>query len=99
MFFGSKRMEMAKRGAREETTLLPASLCDLCPDETGVVEETLWRTEHAALLESYGFYPGCPVTRVGSAPQGDPVIYRLEGRLVAVRKETAAKITVRRAKK
>lgn len=74
-------------------------MCDLSPGETGVVQETLWQEEHADLLASYGFFPGSPVTRVGSAPQGDPLIFRLEGRLVAVRRETAAVIMVTRENK
>jgi len=71
-------------------------LADLCSGETGIVQGTRWQTEHAELLASYGFFPGSVVTRVNSAPQGDPLIYRLEGRLVAVRRETAADIMVSR---
>lgn len=74
-------------------------MCDLSPGENGVVQETLWQEEHAELLASYGFLPGSSVTRVGSAPQGDPLIFRLDGRMVAVRRETAAEIMVAREKK
>ena len=69
-------------------------LCDLAPGETAVVHDSSWLAENSALLESYGFFSGSTVTRVGSAPQGDPLIFRLERRLVAVRRETAAGILV-----
>ena len=71
-------------------------LSDLKPGESAVVLDSRWQSKHAALLSSYGFFPGSQVVRVGSAPQGDPLIFRLDGRLVAVRSETAAEIEVRR---
>ncbi len=70
------------------------SLCDLAPGESALVQDSVWQAENSALLESYGFFPGSQVTRVGNAPQGDPLIFRLDRRLVAVRRETAANILV-----
>lgn len=84
------------------STIFAASVCALCDlgvGEQGIVQETPWQREHADLLESYGFFPGSAVIRVSSAPQGDPLIYRLDRRVVAVRKETAAEIIVSREKK
>lgn len=71
-------------------------LSDLRPGEAATILENPWQSAHADLLSSYGFFPGTPVHRVGSAPEGDPLLFRLEGRLVAVRRETAAQILVSR---
>ena len=84
-------------GVAGSATLFP--LCRLHVGETGIVQETSWQAEHQELLASYGFFPGSRVTRMSCAPQGDPLIYRLEGRLVAVRKETAGEIMVTRENK
>jgi Fe2+ transport system protein FeoA len=90
-----------KTGVGRSTDSAPpvCALSDLGVGEQGIVQETPWQTEHAELLESYGFFAGSAVTRVSSAPQGDPLIYRLDRRVVAVRKETAAEIMVSREKK
>ncbi len=92
---------MSAPGSDESTAPFPVvcPICDLSPGESGVVQETLLQEEHAEILASYGFFPGSSVTRVGSAPQGDPLIFRLDGRMVAVRRETAAVIMVAREKK
>jgi hypothetical protein len=41
VIFGSKHVELERRSIGEQATLSPASLCDLRPGETGVVEETV----------------------------------------------------------
>lgn len=51
---------------------------------------------HSELLEGYGIAPGARVARERSAPQGDPIIFRVEGRLVALRREDAVHVLVRR---
>ncbi len=70
------------------------SLCELAAGERAIIHDSVWQAENSVLLESYGFFPGSAVTRIGSAPQGDPLIFRLDRRLVAVRRETAANILV-----
>lgn len=47
--------------------------------------ETQWRRR---LLE-LGFIPGTAIVRVGQAPMGDPLTYRIRGALVALRAEDA----------
>lgn len=92
-----------KDGLAQKTRVAPSAtfcaLSDLRVGEQGIVQDTSWQTEHTDLLESYGFFPGSVVTRVSNAPQGDPLIYRLDRRVVAVRKETAAEIIVSRERK
>ncbi len=48
------------------------------------------------LLER-GIVPGCKVCPVRHAPAGGPTIYRVDGHLVALRKETASCLCVRSA--
>ena len=98
MIFRFKRDEVQENRPVDQVTVAApdCSLCDLHPGETGLVQETSWQIAHEGLLASYGFFPGSAVTRVGNAPQGDPLIFRLDRRLVAVRRETAARITITR---
>jgi Fe2+ transport system protein FeoA len=80
-----------------EPLLIPLAtrpLCELPVGDSAVVQDSVWHAHNSALLESYGFFPGVKVTRIGSAPQGDPLIFRLDRRLVAVRRETASHILV-----
>lgn len=48
------------------------------------------------LLER-GIVPGCTVCPVRSAPVGGPMVYRVDGNLVALRKETASCLCVKSA--
>jgi len=47
-------------------------------------------------LMALGFVPGVLVTAAGSAPGGDPLIFRVDGTEVALRRETARRLTVER---
>ncbi|MBZ5567032.1 MAG: ferrous iron transport protein A [Acidobacteriia bacterium] len=53
----------------------------------------------AAELMDLGFIPGAHVTPAYSGLGGDPRVYRLEGSLVALRREAAYQIEVRIAGK
>jgi ferrous iron transport protein A len=52
--------------------------------------ETQWRRR---LLE-LGFIPGTAIVRVGQAPMGDPLTYRIRGALVALRIDDAKGVEV-----
>ena len=49
-----------------------------------------------ALLER-GIVPGCKLCPVRHAPAGGPTVYRVDGDLIAMRKDTAACLCVRDA--
>ena len=51
--------------------------------------------EDAARLMALGFVPGVQVSRARSAPGGDPVVFRVDGAEVALRRETARRMTLR----
>ena len=48
------------------------------------------------LLEQ-GIVPGCKLCPVRHAPAGGPIVYRVDGALVALRRETASCLCVRSA--
>jgi len=73
-------------------------LCDLCLGESGVITRLSLQMSSAELLESFGFVQGARVIAEQSAPQGDPKICRLDGRLIAVRRQDALGILVVRGK-
>lgn len=41
-----------------------------------------------------GMIPGCLVTAAHQAPAGDPVVYRVDGTEIALRRETSRKIGI-----
>ena len=45
-----------------------------------------------------GFLPGSTVTAARSAPGGDPLVFRVDGAEIALRRETAAFLRLRPAK-
>jgi len=71
-------------------------LTDLGKGEAATITEIADAYEHSELLEGYGIAPGARVARERNAPQGDPIIFRVEGRLVALRREDAEHVLVRR---
>jgi len=51
----------------------------------------------ASLME-LGFVPGTQITAGRSAPGGDPQVFQVDGSEIALRRETARRLTVRRQK-
>jgi ferrous iron transport protein A len=94
----NSKMTTGQVGDSEASGRAVCSLCDLSPGESGEIREISGHSDYAALLECYGFVPGALVRAERSAPQGDPKIYRLDGRLVAVRRQDAKGILVVREK-
>ncbi len=73
-------------------------LCNLGLGESGFITKISLQMSSAELLESFGFVQGAYVIAERSTPQGDPKIYRLDGRLIAVRRQDALEILVVRGK-
>ena len=71
-------------------------LTDLGKGEAGTITEIAETYPHSDLLEGYGIAPGARVARERTAPQNDPIVFRVEGRLVALRREDAVHVLVRR---
>ena len=73
------------------------SLVDLRRGESGVLERLDVPEDEARRLMELGFLPGHTVTRANAAPGGDPRVFRVDGSEVALRRETARRLVLRRA--
>jgi Fe2+ transport system protein FeoA len=85
---------LARRPLRQSLCLFAERL-DLLPLGAEGVVEALDLPEGAARrLQELGFVPGSRVLAAWSAPGGDPRVYRVDGAEVALRRETASKVSV-----
>jgi ferrous iron transport protein A len=73
-----------------------ATLVDLRRGESGVVDRIDLPTDDARRLMELGFLPGTRVTAGHSAPGGDPRVFQVDGSEIALRKETARLMKIRR---
>lgn|SRR5579884_509206 len=74
----------------------PSTLADLRPGEEGVLDRLDVPEDIARRLMELGFLPGHAVVRAHSAPGGDPRVFRVDGSEVALRRETASRLHVRK---
>ncbi len=74
----------------------PASLVDLRRGEHGIIDRLELPDDVAVRLMELGFLPGSRVTAAGSAPGGDPRVFRVDGSEIALRRETAEHLVLRR---
>lgn len=74
---------------------MTSTLADLLPGDTGVLAGLDLPVEDADRLMALGFIPGVRVTLARVAPGGDPVVFRVDGADVALRRETARRMTLR----
>ncbi len=72
-----------------------ASLVDLRQGEQGVLDRLELPDDVSRRLMELGFVPGSPITAAMSAPGGDPRVFRVDGSEIALRRETAACLTIR----
>lgn len=70
------------------------TLADLPVGAGGVLRTLDLAPDQAQYLMELGFLPGVRVTAIGSAPGGDPRIYRVDGSDVALRRETARHLSL-----
>ncbi|MBI5084126.1 MAG: ferrous iron transport protein A [Candidatus Solibacter usitatus] len=82
-----------KNGARANG---PASLADLGENEEGTLERIDLPADFAHRLMELGFVPGHAITVAHSAPGGDPRVFRVDGSEIALRRETARHILLRK---
>jgi ferrous iron transport protein A len=78
-------------------TLL-ASLLDLRHGDAAILDGIDLPSDDARRLMELGFLPGTQITAGRSAPGGDPRIFQVDGSEIALRRETAKRLTVRRKK-
>lgn len=71
------------------------SLMELRRGEHGVLDRLDLPADISQRLMELGFLPGSPVVAAGSAPGGDPRVFRVDGAEIALRRETAARLILR----
>jgi Fe2+ transport system protein FeoA len=75
-----------------------ASLMDLRRGDAAIVDGIDLPIDDARRLMELGFVPGTQITAGRSAPGGDPQVFQVDGSEIALRRETARRISVRRKK-
>ena len=76
-----------------------ATLVDLRRGDAAILEGIDLPVEEARRLMELGFLPGTRITAGQSAPGGDPRVFQVDGSEIALRRETARRLSVRVDKK
>jgi ferrous iron transport protein A len=71
-----------------------AKLVDLRCGEHAILDRIDLPADDARRLMELGFLPGTQVTAGRSAPGGDPRVFQVDGSEIALRLETAARMSV-----
>ena len=90
---------MLQLGGNSKPLEPPATLVDLRRGEAAILDSIELPGEDARRLMELGFLPGMQITAGLSAPGGDPRVFQVDGSEVALRRETARQLKVRRPKK
>ena len=90
-------LQLSFKKARHAARFAPATLAELRKGEHGVLDRIELPDDIARRLMELGFLPGARVTRGGSAPGGYPRVFRVDGSEIALRRETAARLILRRS--
>jgi ferrous iron transport protein A len=72
-----------------------ATLVDLRRGDAAILDRIDLPGDDARRLMELGFLPGTRVTAGRSAPGGDPQVFQVDGSEVALRRETARRLTVK----
>jgi Fe2+ transport system protein FeoA len=76
------------------TRIAAASLRELPPRHRATVVAVTGDDPLAQRLLACGLWPGAVVERIGSAPFGDPLLFRVQGYRLALRRDEAARVQV-----
>ena len=75
---------------------LPGKLSELREGEAGILDRIELPEAVSQRLMELGFIPGTSVTAAQSAPGGDPRVFRVDGTEIALRRETALHLILKR---
>jgi ferrous iron transport protein A len=75
-------------------SLSPRCLADLAPGQAAVIADLALPAAAAEPLMDLGLVAGSQVLAVRRAPGGDPVVYRVDGAEIALRRETTSRISI-----
>ncbi len=73
-----------------------ATLLDLRRGDHAILDHIDLPTDDARRLMELGFLPGARITAGLSAPGGDPRVFQVDGSEIALRRETAKRLRVKR---
>lgn len=82
--------------SRRKPAPLPEKLAELREGEEGIIERIDLPESISRRLMELGFIPGTSVTAARSAPGGDPRVFRVDGAEIALRRETALHLILKR---
>jgi ferrous iron transport protein A len=74
----------------------PRTLAELKMGEQGILDQLDLPEDIARRLMELGFLPGQSVSPARSGPGGEPRVYRVDGSEIALRRETAIRLLLRR---
>ena len=83
-------------GLGMQSSVKKRSLADLRRGQTGVLDKLDVEEREARRLMEMGFVPGHSITAAHSAPGGDPQVFQVDGSEVALRRETARRLLIRK---
>ncbi len=86
---------MQLSGNSVQPEIFSASLVDLRRGDAGILDRIDLPFEDARRLMELGFLPGARITAGLSAPGGDPRVFQVDGSEIALRRETAKRLSVR----
>ncbi len=89
---------MQLSGNSSQPEVFSVTLLDLRRGDAGVLDRIDLPGEDARRLMELGFLPGATITAGLSAPGGDPRVFQVDGSEIALRRETAKRLSVRRTK-
>ena len=93
---GMMQLSFNKDGGKPARTA--SNLSELRPGEQGILDRLDLPEETAKRLMELGFVPGHVVEPALSAPGGEPRVYRVDGSEIAIRRETAKHLIIRKKK-
>lgn len=79
---------------KSPASLSPRRLADLAPGQAAVIDSLALPSAAAEPLMDLGLVAGSHILAVRHAPGGDPVIYRVDGAEIALRRETTRHISI-----
>jgi ferrous iron transport protein A len=89
-------LSMPTRKSRQHKPVRPLNLTDLRRGDEAILDRIDLPVDEARRLMELGFLPGGHIQIGRSAPGGDPMVFRVDGSEIALRRETAIKISIRR---
>lgn len=89
---GNKEVQEILTGSGSFT----ATLVDLRRGDAAILDRIDLPGDDARRLMELGFLPGALVTAGLSAPGGDPRVFQVDGSEIALRRETAERLKIRR---